>query len=104
MRFGAIASGLAAATVLTGCFTSSADFVDDAEEYIVENETLRAALFPDDDTTFTRATCASPGSSDVGTTFTCTATDSTGDTWEFAIEITGRSDYQVNVSRYPTAD
>ena len=92
---------LAAGLVVSGCFTSGADFVDDAERYIVESESLRGQLFPDDDTSFTDATCADPGSGAVGTTFTCAAVDSTGDAWEFEIEITGRSDYRVHVSRYP---
>lgn len=92
---------LAATIALGGCFTSGTDFADDAEEYIVDDERLRSALFPDSDTSFTEATCADPGSSDVGTTFTCTAVDSAGGAWEFAIEITSRNDYEVNVSRFP---
>lgn len=86
---------------LTGCFTTSADFGDDAESYLLENETLRDTLFPDTDTTFTTATCDDPADQDVDTTFMCTATDSDGGAWEFEMVITGSSAYEVNVSRFP---
>jgi hypothetical protein len=86
---------------MTGCFTSGADFGSDAESYIEGDDALRAELFPDDDTSFTEATCVEPPSSDVGETFSCTAVDSSGGTWEFRVEITGSSEYQVEVSRFP---
>ena len=92
---------LTAGLLASGCFTSGTDFVDDAEQYIIENESLRSQLLPDDGTRFTEATCADPRSSTVGTTFSCAAVDSTGDAWEFEIEITGRAGYRVHVSRYP---
>ena len=86
---------------LAGCFTTTADFRDDAETFIEENEELRAALFADPDASFTSATCVDPPNQDEGTTFPCTAIDSTGDTWEFEIAITGSSEYEVNVARRP---
>ena len=99
MRAGVTVAVLAAG--LTGCFTTAADFGADAETFIQENEELRDALFPDSDATFTSASCVDPANQDEGTTFPCTATDSTGDTWEFEIEITSSSEYQVNVARRP---
>lgn len=89
---------------LTGCFTTGADFGSDAESYIEGDDSLRAELFPDGDTSFTEATCADPPSSDEGETFTCTAIDSGGGAWEFRVEITGSSDYRVEVSRFPDGD
>jgi hypothetical protein len=86
---------------LTGCFTTAADFGDDAETFIVENDELRAALFGDTGAAFESAACVDPDNQDVGTTFPCTAVDSTGDTWEFEIEITSASEYEVNVARRP---
>ena len=86
---------------LAGCFTTAADFRDDAETFIEENEELRSALFPDSDATFTSATCVDPENQDVGATFPCTATDSNGDVWEFEIVITSSSEYEVNVARRP---
>ena len=86
---------------LTGCFTTAADFGSDAETFIQENDELRSALFPDSDATFTAATCVEPENQDEGTTFPCTATDSTGATWEFEVEITSSTEYEVNVVRRP---
>lgn len=95
------ALAIALAVGLTGCFTTAADFSDDAESYIIENDTLSNALFPDSDTTFTAATCDEPADQEVETRFACTATDSDGGEWEFTMVITGSSDYEVNVARYP---
>ena len=94
----------ALAIVLAGCFTSGADFADDAEAYIVESEDVRQAFvdsgdFADPATTFVEATCEDPDNHDVGTVFTCTASDSAGGTWAFDVEITGDDRYQVTVSR-----
>jgi hypothetical protein len=86
---------------LTSCFTTAADFRNDAETFIEENDELREALFSGSDTAFETATCAEPTNQDEGTTFPCTAIDSMGDTWEFEIVITGSSEYEVNVARRP---
>ncbi len=89
------------AATLAGCFTTTADFGDDAETFIEEDQELRDALFPDAPTTFVTATCLDPENQDEGTTFACTATDSGDATWEFEIVITGSSEYEVNVARRP---
>lgn len=88
------------AWTVSGCFTSASDFGNDAERYIRDSSRLRAALLADGEM-FTTADCASPPRRDVGETFLCQATDSTGATWEFAVEITGTTDYEVTVSRAP---
>ena len=95
-----VAAG-ASAAVLAGCFTTAADFRKDAETFIEQDDDLRVALFPATNDSFTTATCAEPENQDEGTTFACTATDTTGATWEFEIEITGSSKYEVNVARRP---
>jgi hypothetical protein len=92
---------VALTTVVAGCFTTSADFRNDAEEFIEQNDELRAALFPDTDDRITSATCTEPPDQDEGTTFPCTATDTTGASWEFEIVITGSNEYEVNVARRP---
>ncbi len=97
----AVATIAVLATGLAGCFTTTADFRDDAETFIEGDDDLREALFPDSDATFTSASCADPVNQEVGTTFPCTATDSNGDVWEFEIEITSSSEYEVNVARRP---
>jgi hypothetical protein len=86
---------------MSACFTTAADFQDDAETFIVENDELREALLSEADARFVDATCDEPANQDEGTTFACTATDSNGATWEFEIEITSSSEYEVNLSRAP---
>ena len=86
---------------VTGCFTTAADFGNDAETFIEQNDELRVALFGDSGTSFETATCVAPENQDEGTTFPCTAIDTDGDSWEFEIVITGSSEYEVNVSRRP---
>jgi len=86
---------------LSGCFTTTADFQTDAENFIVENDELRDAAFADAESTFVEATCSEPSNQDEGTRFPCTATDSSGGVWEFEIVITGSSEYEVNVARRP---
>jgi hypothetical protein len=95
------ASLIVAAVGVSGCFTTAADFRNDAETFIEDNDDLRDALLGDSENTFTEATCDEPVNQDVGTTFACTATDSLGDVWEFEIAITGSSEYEVNLSRAP---
>jgi len=97
----ATATAVVGATALVGCFTTAADFAEDAESFIETDEELRGALFPDSAATFVTATCEDPPDQDDGTTFPCTATDSNGDVWEFEIVITGSSEYEVNLSRAP---
>jgi hypothetical protein len=87
--------------LLSACFTTTADFRKDAETFIVENDELRTALFPDSDASFVTASCTEPADRDEGTTFGCTATDSNDDTWEFEVVITGSNEYEVNLSRAP---
>lgn len=86
---------------LSGCFTTAADFQHDAENFILEDDDLQAELFEDTGVTFVSATCAEPADQEVDTTFACTAADSDGRAWEFEIVITGKSGYEVNVSRRP---
>ena len=84
-----------------GCFTTTADFADDAPKFIADRKGLRSAECADTGTRLRVATCAEPPDQEEGTTFTCSATDSNGAVWEFEILITGSSDYEVNISRRP---
>jgi hypothetical protein len=43
-----------------------------------------------------QASCEEPASTDVGTTFACTAVGDDGQTYEFTVEITGDNEYQVS--------
>jgi len=92
---------LALGAVVAGCFTTAADFQNDAETFIMEDEDLQAGLFADTGVTFVSASCAEPANQDADTTFPCTGTDSDGRVWEFEILITGKTGYTVNVTRRP---
>jgi len=88
---------LASPLLLASCFTTTADFKSDAEEFILENQQLSESQGVE----FATATCEEPDRKDVGTTFACTAIDDRGRSWEFSIEITGSNEYEVNISRFP---
>jgi hypothetical protein len=88
---------LAASLALSGCFTSTADFQNDAEKFILEDEGLAEAV----ETTFSTAECEEPVDQNTDTTFTCLAVDSEGEEWEFEIVILDSDEYEVNVSRFP---
>lgn len=96
---------MVAAAGLSGCFTTSADFADDAETFIENDielrDTLRAQGQLDPTAEFETASCTDPANQNEGTAFPCTATDSTGAVWEFEIVITGTNEYEVNLSRAP---
>lgn len=90
---------LAGGLVLSGCFTSTADFQNDAEKFILEDEGLAEAV----ETTFSTADCEEPVDQNPDTTFTCIAIDGEGEEWEFEIVILDSDEYEVNVSRFPTS-
>jgi hypothetical protein len=86
-----------AAVSLTGCFTSTADFRNEAETFIVENAGVADGL----GVALVSATCVEPADQEVGTTFTCTAIDENGDTWGFEVEIAESNRIDVSVSDRP---
>ena len=88
-------AALAAAVVLGGCFTSTADFAADAEDFITET------VAPELDVEFVSVDCDEPERQDIGTRFACTATDSSGGVWTFDNEITAENEFTVNVDRRP---
>ena len=83
------------APALGGCFTTSADFRSDAEEYI---ETTVADEL---EVEFVKVECEEPLSQDVGTRFSCAATDADEGAWVFDNEITAKNEFTVNVDRRP---
>ncbi len=100
-RWQATAALAMCSVAVAGCFTTTSDFRNDAETFIETDQGLRDAVFPDADTTFEKATCVEPENQNEDTTFPCTATDSNGATWEFEVVITGKSGYEVNLTRRP---
>jgi hypothetical protein len=78
-----VASCALAGAVLGGCFTSTADYRDTAEDFIVDDASVGESL----GVSFTSASCEEPGDQDVGTVFGCTAVDTEGTEWRFDVEI-----------------
>jgi hypothetical protein len=85
----AVLAGVAAC----GGDPSTGDFQSEAEDFIEDEDgDLASAL----QSTFTDAECAEPESTEVGTTYTCTATDANGAAVEFVAEIAGESSILVS--------
>jgi hypothetical protein len=87
---------------LGGCFTTSTDYQQDAEDFILTDDDLATSLgTAEDPLGFDSATCEKPVNQDAGTAFPCTAIDENGAVWEFSAEIGDGGTYEVNVSRDP---
>jgi len=86
---------LGTTVMLTGCFTTSADYQRDAEKYIDSDvaDVVGAE--------FVSVACEEPRTQDVGEHFLCTAVDRDGGEWEFDVEITAKNEFTVNESRKP---
>ena len=87
---------------LSGCFTTSTDYQQDAEDFILTDDDLATSLgTADDPLVFDSATCEKPVNQDAGTAFPCTAIDENGAVWEFSAEIGAGGTYEVIVARDP---
>jgi hypothetical protein len=86
-----------AALAMSGCFSSTADYREKAEEFIVENAGVADGL----GVAVVSATCDEPVDQEVGTTFACTAVDENGDTWGFEVEIAESNRIELSVSERP---
>jgi hypothetical protein len=86
-----IAAGLAVFGV-AACSPDEGDFASDAEGFIEEED---GPVAEQTGLTFTDAECEEPESTDVGSTFTCTAVGSDETTYNFTVEITGDNSYEV---------
>jgi len=82
-----------AALALAGCFTTTADFREEAETFIVEDPEVASLL----GTTFVSATCVAPERQDVDEKFSCSATDELDRSWDFQATITGEGSFRVEV-------
>lgn len=91
-----VATAIAAAAALSGCFTTAADYRAEAEAFIVDDVTI-----PDEDVSFTDATCEEPENQDPGTQFGCTAIDGSGATWTFGVTIEEDDRFVVSVTDRP---
>jgi hypothetical protein len=87
-----------AALALSGCFTTTADYRQKAETFIVEDEGVADEL----GVTLVSATCEEPADQEVGTTFACTAVDAAGGSWGFDVEIAESNRIALSVSEQPS--
>lgn len=85
------------AVALSGCFTTTADYREQAETFIVDDDAVATEL----GVSFVSATCEEPADQEVGTVFGCTAVDETSATWDFDVEIGGSERIDVTVSQRP---
>jgi Domain of unknown function (DUF4333) len=86
-----IAAGLAVFCA-AACSPDEGDFKNDAEGFIEDDD---GEVESQIGVALSDATCEDPASTDVGTTFTCTAVGDDGTTYDFTVEITGDNSYQV---------
>ncbi len=81
-------AAIAATTIVVGACGGNAgpgDFADEAEKYIegeLADDNPQVTGIP-----FTDANCDEPASTDVGTTYTCTAVGADGQTYSFPVSI-----------------
>jgi hypothetical protein len=85
------------AAVLSGCFTTTADFREEAEQFIVEDPSIVDGL----GVAITSATCDEPADQEVGTVFACTAIDANGEQWGFDVTIADSDSIELSVSERP---
>jgi len=98
----AIIVAASTSVALSGCFTTSTDYQQDAENFILTDDDLATGLgTTDDPLVFDSATCEKPVDQNAGTTFPCTAIDENGAVWEFSAEIGAGGTYEVIVARDP---
>jgi hypothetical protein len=89
------AMALAAATALVALAACSADEQDyqrEAEKFIEDEDGDVAGSLG---LTFTNAVCEQPASSDVGTTYSCTADGSDGTSYQFTVTIDKKNSLKI---------
>ncbi|MBI4884526.1 MAG: DUF4333 domain-containing protein [Actinobacteria bacterium] len=85
-----VAAATAGLVLLAACSNDSTDFKENAEAFIESTEVETEA-----GTTFTDATCTKPAKVEAGETFTCTAVDASGATWDFDLEVKSENSYEI---------
>ena len=85
-----IAAASAGLFLLAACSNDGTDFKENAEAFIESTEVETQA-----GTTFTDAACTEPSKIEAGETFTCTAVDADGATWDFDLEVKSENSYEI---------
>lgn len=86
-------AGLAIFAVAAACSADEGDFSSEAESFIEEED---GDVATQTGMTFTDAACDEPASTDVDSTFACTAVGSDGATFEFLATITGDNEFTIS--------
>ncbi len=76
--------------LLAACSNDGKDFKENAEAFIESTEVETQA-----GTTFTDASCTEPSKVEAGETFTCTAVDADGLTWDFNLTVKSENSYEI---------
>jgi hypothetical protein len=74
------------------CSPDEGDFASEAEDFIGDDDGDVATTLG---VTFEDIECQDPANTDVGMTFTCTATGSDGQTYTFTNEVSGDKEFKV---------
>jgi hypothetical protein len=80
------------ALAAAGCSPDEGDFASEAESFIDDDDGDVAALTG---LTFDDVTCEEPADTETGTTFTCSATASDGDSYTFTNTIMGENEFEI---------
>ena len=76
--------------LLAACSNNGSDFKENAQAFIQSTEVETQA-----GTTFTGASCTEPSKIEAGQTFTCTAVDADGATWDFNLTVKSSNSYEI---------
>lgn len=79
------------ALVAAACSADTTDFKSQTEDFLKDNSEVEAVIGVD----VTDATCQEPSSTEVGTEYTCDATDADGGEWTFDITIDSEDSFLV---------
>ena len=85
-----IAAASTGVFLLAACSNNGKDFKENAEAFIQSTEVETKA-----GTTFTTASCTEPSKIEAGETFTCTAVDADGKTWDFNLTVKSENSYEI---------
>ena len=83
-------AAIAGTTLLGACSADEGDFQKSAEKFI-ESDTVAEKA----GTTFKDATCTKPAKVSAGATFTCTAVDASGATWNFDLVVKDATNFEI---------
>ena len=86
-----LAVGGAAVLTLAACSADTKDFREQGEQFIEDDEVRERFGM----VRMSEAQCEEPADTNKDTLYTCTATGSDGNTWQFTIEITGSKSLRV---------